>query len=141
MPRKSASAFAELRVDGRPSRVRPRADVPTTLKPIIIDLIASVPPEHFRNGDVVLIEMYAAAIALSRQAYDELERNGPVIDGKASPWIAVLEKTHRSSAVLAARLRLTPQMRTDPKTAGRRAGPPPSYYDQMRLEESDDGRI
>jgi phage terminase small subunit len=138
MPRKSAASLSVVpNVDGQPNRIRPRADVPASLRQIINDLVASVPPEHFRSGDAALLEQYAQAIALARQAYAELEKKGPVINGRASPWIAVLEKTHRSAVALAARLRLSPQSRIDPKTVGRKAGPPPSYYDQMRLEQSD----
>jgi hypothetical protein len=99
--------------------------------------VRSVRPEHFRDGDADLLEQYAQSIALARQAYAEIERDGPVVDGRPSPWLVVLEKAHRSSAALAARLRLAPQMRTDPKVAGRNAPPVLSAYDLMRLEEDD----
>jgi hypothetical protein len=113
--------------------------MPASLKQTFIDIVASVPPEHFRTGDADLIEMYASAIALSRRAYAELDRHGPVVNNKASPWIVTLEKAHRSAVALTARLRLAPQMRIDRKTAGRKIGPPPSYYDVMRQERDDDG--
>ena len=130
MPRKSVAAMALAPVvDGRPERLRPRAEAPASVQRIFSDLVASVPTEHFRPGDADLIEQLAQSIALARQAYAELERAGPVTDGRASPWIVILEKAHRSSVALSARLRLCPQARTDPKSVGRQNGPPPSAYD------------
>src|SRR5262245_36706581 len=142
MPRRSAASLAILpRVDGRPSRLRPRDDAPSTLKQIIVDLIASVPSSHFRPGDAHLIEQYAQAIALAREAFDELQRNGRVVNGKASPWIIILEKAHRSSVALSARLRLAPQQREDKKTVGREDRRPLSYYEEMDLRDDDDNAI
>ena len=70
-----------------------------------------MPADHFQPGDGALIEQYAQAILLSRQAYARLEAEGPVIDGRPSPWVTVLEKAHRSTVALSARLRLAPQAR------------------------------
>jgi hypothetical protein len=120
MPRKSAAALAVVPpVDGRPSRLQPRPDAPPEVRQIFVALVGSVPPEHFRAGDSDLVEQYAQAIALARRAYAELEASGPVVNAKASPWLVVLEKAHRSAVALSARLRLSPQNRTDPKVAGR----------------------
>src|SRR5262245_7780955 len=142
MPRKSAASLAVLpRVHGSPSRLQPRSDAPATLKRIIVDLIASVPSTHFRPGDYHLVEQYAQSIALAREAFDELQRHGRVINGKASPWIIILEKAHRSSVALSARLRLAPQQREDKKTAGREDRRPLSYYEEMDLRDDDDNAI
>ena len=132
MPRRNAASLAILpSVYGRPSQLRPRADAPATIRSIVSDLVQSVPPEHFQRGDADLVEQLAQAIELARKAYVELETHGPVIDGKVSPWNVVLEKAHRSSVALAARLRLCPQSRTDPKSVTRRlqAYRPPSAYE------------
>jgi phage terminase small subunit len=101
------------------------------------DLVASVPAEHFRPADGHLVEQYAQAIVLARRAYAELEASGSVVNGRASPWIVVLEKAHRSSVALAARLRLSPQHRTDPKSAGRNQATA-SAYQIMELQDDDD---
>lgn|SRR5262249_40670997 len=90
MPRKSAAALAIApQVDGKPSRLRPRDDAPAEVQEIFDVLVSSVSPEHFRPGDADLIEQYAQAIALGRRAYGELARQGPVIKGRASPWLVV----------------------------------------------------
>jgi hypothetical protein len=138
MARRSAASFTVVpNVDGRPNRLSPRDDAPASVKEIFNDLVASVPPEHFRRGDADLLEQFAQAIALSRRAYAELEKTGPVINSRASPWLIVLEKAHRSSTALAARLRLAPQMRIGPKTVGRQPNEPVNFYDRMRLERLD----
>lgn len=133
MPRQSAAALAVARVSVTQARLTPRADAPDAVRRIFAEIVATVKPDHFRPTDGALVEQYAQSIALARQAYAELEAHGPVIDGKASPWVTVLEKAHRSSVALSARLRLSPQHRTDPKTAGK-PGTPASAYD-LELDE------
>jgi hypothetical protein len=58
-----------------------------------------------------------------------LSTNGAVLGGKVNPWLLVSEKTTRTQATLALRLRLCPSARQDPKSAGRerptRSTPPP----------------
>ena len=132
MPRQAVAALSILPgAEGRPGYLRPRADAPASLRQIIFDLIRSQKPEHFRAGDEHLLEQYAQAIWLGRKAYAKLEKDGPVIGGKASPWIVVLEKSHRSVVSLSGRLRLAPQMRFDSVAAGKAARNrrPPSFYE------------
>src|SRR6516165_75502 len=118
MPRKSASALTVLpTVDVRSSRLQPRDNAPTEVKDIFRKLVMSVRPEHFRPGDQDLVEQYAQAVLLARQAFGELEIGGSVAaDGKMSPWVTVLEKSHRSAAALAQRLRICPQARSLART-------------------------
>ena len=124
MPRTSAEALLVPRVDARQNRLECRADAPASLRQIITDLISSVPPQHFRPGDIDLVEQYAQAVLLARQAFDKLEEEGPVVDGRANAWLIVLEKSHRSAVQLSARLRLSPQQRMDRKTVGRQPQKP-----------------
>ena len=129
MPRRSASALSAVLpvVDVRQSRLQPRDEVPPEVRDTFRQLVMSVRPEHFRPGDEDLIEQYCQAILLARQAYTELELAGGVTgDGRTSPWLVVLEKSHRSAAALAARLRLCPQSRVSARTVGR-AKPPPVH--------------
>jgi phage terminase small subunit len=139
MPRKSAAELAVPAVDGRPSRLCPRGDAPAQVRRVFNDLVASEPPEHFRAGDADLVEQYAQSVVLARQAFKELARHGPVIKGRASPWLVVLEKAHRSAVALSARLRLSPQNRTDPKSVGRHRVGPMSAYDKPFIWDDDNG--
>jgi phage terminase small subunit len=131
MPRKSAAALSVVHADIIPERIKPRVDASARVRAIFGEIVAQVPPNHFRPTDAALVEQYAQAIALGRQAFAALEAEGPVVGGRASPWVTVLEKMHRSAVALSARLRLTPQSRTDPKTVGRQKYEA-SAYDLIR---------
>jgi phage terminase small subunit len=134
LPRKSAAALAVTGSAGKRSAPRPRDDAPAAVRRIFLELVASAPSDHFQTGDAALLEQYAQAILLARQAYDELATDGPVIEGKASPWLVVLEKAHRSAVALSGRLRLAPQARADARSAARNAsGAKPSAYELMGL--------
>ena len=130
MPRKSAASLSVVSVGANRPSLTPRTGLTAECRAIFHELTAQVPADHFRPSDAALIEQYAQAVALSRQAYAMLETEGPVIAGRANPWVIVLEKAHRSSVALSTRLRLSPQHRTDPKTVGR-AKHSASAYDLM----------
>jgi hypothetical protein len=87
-------------------------------------------------GDVPLIQGYAEAIVLARRASVALAAEGPVVAGRASPWLVVQEKAHRALAALSMRLRLSPQHRADPRSVGRKADQAPrSVYEIMREQD------
>jgi hypothetical protein len=123
MPRKSTAAITTLKaIDVRQNRLQPRDEMPPALKDLFREIVFSVKAEHFREGDQYLIEQYAQAIILARQAYGELELAGPASsDGRV--WTIALEKSHRASVALAARLRLCPQSRLSSRAAGREKPP------------------
>ena len=85
---------------------------------IFTEIVGSVSASHFRPTDGPLVEQYAQSIALARQAYSYLDSEGPILGGRANPWLVVLEKAHRSSVALSMRLRLSPQSRLDRKAVG-----------------------
>jgi hypothetical protein len=133
MPRKAASANVVPIDDGRSRpRLAPSSGAPDEVRELFAEITRSAPDGHFKASDRHLIEQYAQAIVLARQATTELAATGPVVQGRASAWLIVLEKAHRSSVALAARLRLAPQSRADSRSAGRKAdGPPRSAYEVM----------
>jgi phage terminase small subunit len=130
MPRKSAAALAVAPVTNREAsaRLKPRTGLPPEVKVLWLELVASMPSDHFRESDGPLVEQYAQAIALARKAYANLDEEGPVVAGRANPWLIVLEKAHRSSVALSMRLRLSPQSRMDRKTLKDQRG---SAYERM----------
>src|SRR5664279_3688602 len=85
--------------------------------------VDAVDPSHFSEVDRPLIEQYCGAADLARQAQTSLDTEGAVVDGRASPWIAVLEKASRSCVALAARLRICPQSRFDRLVSGANSRP------------------
>ena len=101
-------------------RIAPRADAPAAVRKVISELVNAVDADHFRPSDWPLLESYARAILLERQAYTELEADGLVVGGRHRIWLTVAEKAGRQIVACSARLRLAPQSRIDPKTVGRR---------------------
>ena len=127
--RKSATSLAVVTPIGdRLLRCRPEAH--EDVRAVFAKIVSNVGVDHFRASDADLIEQYAAAICLARQAYDRLRDEGPVKDGRVNPWQTVLEKANRASVSLSQRLRLAPMSRQDPKTAGR-SKPGGSVYDYI----------
>ena len=100
------------------SRLRPPATLSSGAAGIFRKTVAGVDPEHFSPVDLPLLEQYAAASDLARRAQQEMDAHGAVVNGKASPWLAVLEKASRSCVALSARLRICPQSRFDRLVAG-----------------------
>jgi hypothetical protein len=138
MPRKSAAALSIVTPRRPRARLAPSADAPEDVVTVFREILTATPADHFVPGDVPLIQAYAEAIVLARQAAIELDQSGPVVQGRASAWLVVQEKAHRALASLSARLRLSPQHRADSRSAGRKAGTTPvSIYETMREQEDE----
>jgi P27 family predicted phage terminase small subunit len=106
------------RVDGRPERLVPPRELSAEALVIWRDLVGAVSADHFTRSDAPLLASYCEASALADRAARELAASGPVIDGKASPWLTVQEKQVRAQVALSQRLRLSPQARFDRLKAG-----------------------
>lgn len=120
MPRKSLAALTTApQVDGRPKRLALPRDLSTEAGRVWREITNSTQPEHFRPSDAPLLRSYCEATAMADRAAAELAASGPVLEGRASPWLIVQEKSVRAQTALSLRLRLCPSARTDPKSAGR----------------------
>jgi hypothetical protein len=140
MPRRSAASLGVVPI-GKPTRPRlaPSSAASDAVRAVFSEVVRAAPAEHFKTGDEHLIEAFAQAVVLARQASAELTERGPVIEGRTSPWIVVLEKQHRAISAISARLRLSPQHRADSRSAGRKADQlPRSVYEVMREQDAED---
>ena len=117
--RRSASELGVVSVDGKPSRLAPPDHLGTDERRRFAELVANCEAGHFRPTDAALLCRYVESDALGERAARELRDGGPVLDGKASPWIVIQEKAIRAQVSLSMRLRLSPQSRLDPKTVAR----------------------
>jgi phage terminase small subunit len=136
-----AKSTAELAT--RPAYVRPfeRLAPPPDLttegeRQLFLDIVLANEPAQFRASDAPLLSAYVRAVEMERTASAHLEREGHIVDGKPSPWLAVLAQSLKAMSTLSHRLRLSPQGRspTNPKRPQA-----VSYYDRARLEgQSDD---
>lgn len=120
------------------NQLRPRLNPPPTLTDAeakaFRSIVASLDPEFFAPSDVPLLVEYVRASAQADIAATALAESGAVVNGRASPWIVVQEKSVRSMVALAARLRLSPQSSFDRLRAGTHS------RDQIhhRLADADD---
>jgi hypothetical protein len=117
------------------NRLRPPSDLPQAERELFARLVASNPPEHFKESDAPLLAQYVASVILNERAAAELRRE-PIIDGKPSPWLVVSEKSHRACVALALRLRLSPQAWMPRPIIQKQK--PPSAYDILELTDDDD---
>jgi hypothetical protein len=119
--RKSGAAIAIAQVDGAPPRLKPPPSLSPAERIVFIDLVEAVDPKHFRPSDLPLLCAYVHAVVLEASAAKKLAKG----DSRA---LATWEKASRAMVALAAKLRLCPQSRLDPKTVARqqvRVGPFP----------------
>jgi hypothetical protein len=68
--RKSAAKLNIVPIEGR-TRMRPRDGAPAE-DTVFMELVSCMPLDHFRRTDAPLIEAYAQAIVLGREAYEHL---------------------------------------------------------------------
>jgi phage terminase small subunit len=110
---------------------------------IFTTIVDANPPEHFRVSDTPLLINFVRACAEADEAATHLREEGRIIDGKVSPWRAVLTCAEKSMVALSHRLRLSPQGRAPVATTATTSGKLSSYYDMLdRLsweKTSDDG--
>lgn len=117
-------------------RLAPPPGLSEDARGLFVDLVLACEPNHFRASDRPLLSAYVRAIQQEQTASAHLEVEGPVVDGRPSPWLAVLAQALKGMSTLSHRLRLSPQGRspTNPKRPAS-----VSYYDRARLEgQSDD---
>jgi hypothetical protein len=107
--RRSAANLVTLHVDGAPTRLEPPACLSDRERKLFSELIAACDPRHFVESDLPLLTSFVQATVLA-----QMTANDPT---KIETWAL----TVRLQAMLATRLRLAPQARTDPKTIARSA--------------------
>ncbi len=104
--------------DSHHKRLQPPSSLNAAERSVFENLIAATRPDHFIASDLPLLARYCEAIVLGDRAAVELRKN-TIVNGKASPWVAIQEKATKSMIMLSMRLRLSPQSRVDQKTIGR----------------------
>ena len=128
MPRRSAASYEVPRIDVARQFLAPPADLSPPAREVWDAVVLRLAPDHFAPSDAPLVRAYCEHAAMAARADAELATHGPVIDGKASLWLVVQEKSTRGLVALSARLRLCPQSRYSRDKAGsntRRPGQPP----------------
>ena len=90
MPRKSAAAYLiPAPVDGRPTRLRPPADIPPSVAGVMAEIIGSVDAAHLRACDLAMVEELARTIVTQRATAHALIGAPLVVSGKPNPLLVM----------------------------------------------------
>jgi hypothetical protein len=101
--RKSANLLV-INTSDAPPRLTAPSGLSVKERALFEELVTACDPKHFRKGDTPLLVSLVQAMLMAHR----LGRN----PNKVAEW----EKAVRVMAMLATKLRMTPQARTDPKT-------------------------
>jgi len=140
VPRKSQAELTIVRpeVDTKPTRPRPPDSLNDRERRLFLDLINATAPTHFRSSDLPLLLQYVQLSVLAADASAAISTEGAVLDdGLLNPFLAVQTRAVRLMALLATRLRLSPQSRLTQRQASRQTSPM-SYYERERGRQGDD---
>ena len=106
--RRSLANLATPRVDGRPPRLEPPADLTDDERTMFCEIVGANDSRALVKSDVPLLISFVQMSLLARTS------------ARANN-VTVFEKAVRMQAALATKLRLTPSARITPRTAGRMA--------------------
>jgi len=116
--RSAASNLVALDVTGQPSRLTPPPHLSKAERELFVEVVEACDPRHFVQSDLPLITSFVQATLLAR--------TGP---GRTEGTVGAWERSVRVQAMLATRLRLAPQARSDPKKVARQAAQPPAHVE------------
>ncbi len=126
MPRKSVASLSVVPTEARPlPKPEPSKGLGKAERKVFRSVVDWVVEGHFVPGDTILLERYAVAIVMAREADAEIKTHGAVIGSMktgqplVNPWISVRATQEKIIASLTVKLRLSPQSRRDPLTHGR----------------------
>jgi hypothetical protein len=108
--RTPAATVIALGVTGTPPRLTAPSSLTKPERTLFIELVDSCDPRHFVKSDMPLLVSYVQAALLVRSAAARLSKK------QDANTVATWERAVRTMAMLATRLRLAPQARSDPKT-------------------------
>jgi len=111
--RKSSNVVA-LGVTASSPRLTPPPTLTKAEKALFDELIGSSDPQHFVPSDMPLLVSFVQATLLARSLASTAAKPSKPDPTVIGSW----EKVTRVMAMLATRLRMTPQARNDPKTVG-----------------------
>jgi hypothetical protein len=119
---------------GTHRRLKPPDSLPDAARRAFVDLVASVPSNHFKAPDLGLLCRWAEMTALAEECAFHMAQPGGIVDedGRSSAWVTTHANATKVLALLALRLRLGPQSRAM-KAPKKEAGPV-SYYDRQRAQ-------
>lgn len=120
------------------NRPPPPDGLPTEAAALWVSICASVTPDYFTTGDLVLLEALVRADYEKRRCDALVQREGPIVDGRAHAAAKLSNQYAASLAALSGKLRLCQSSRTRPESAGLRkavAGGPRAWESPDEVKE------
>lgn len=114
-PLKSGDNLVAFPVDDGTPHLQPPKILSAAERRLFLELVSSCDHRHFRSSDLPLLVAYCQATALSQKAIGKA--------GSDKDALGTWERSVKLMAVLATRLRISPQSRFDRKTVGSRELP------------------
>ena len=102
------------------NRPPPPADLPNEAAALWVSICASLEPDYFTTGDLVLLGALVRADYEKRRCDALVQREGPIVDGRAHAAAKLSNQYAASLAALSGKLRLCQSSRTRPESAGLR---------------------
>src|SRR5882762_8062874 len=118
MSRPSAAALGVVPVNER-NRLAPPAGMHPEAAEIWRELVKSVPIDHFHTSDGPILRSYVEVTARIAQAQANLRKQTITKAGRPSPWFLIYDRSVKTQATLALRLRLSPMSRKERKSTAR----------------------
>ncbi len=137
MPRQSSAAQSFAANGTTRQLIQPPADLNPLEKQEFINVVLGSPANHFLPADISMISLHARHIVGERIAFGEFQAS-PIVDGRPSPWLAVMVAHARVLTTTARRLNINPAGRLPTKSSEPDA--PVSAYQKIAMEAARDGR-
>lgn len=137
--KKSAAALAVKPIARASKHVEPPGDLPEAGAALWRQIVQELPPEHFRFGDLPLLENFCRAVLLADEAQTQIDADGLVVDTrlgpKPNPALAIRDQAVKQQAALAAKLRLCVSSRVRAEDASLRKLDGPRPWDTRDPDE------
>ena len=111
MPRQAAASIGfATGTAGTRTQIMPPDDLNPLEKTEFIDVVLGSPANHFLPADIAMISLYVRHTVGERIAFGEFQA-APIVDGKPSPWLAIMVAHSRVMTTTARRLNINPANR------------------------------
>jgi hypothetical protein len=131
MPRQAAASQGFAANGSTRSLIRPPDDLNQLERAEFVNVVLGSPPNHFLPADIATISLHVRHV-VGERAFGELQA-APIVDGKASPWLAIMLAHARVVTTTARRLHINPAGRVPTKSPEPDA--PISYYERLAMEQ------
>jgi hypothetical protein len=137
MPRQAAAAQPFAANGSTRQLIQPPGDLNELERAEFLNVVAGSPPSHFLPADIATISLHVRHVVGERIAFGELHA-APIVDGRPSPWLAIMVAHARVVTTTARRLNINPAGRLPSKSSEEPA--PILAYERIAMQARRDDR-